>query len=193
MVERGYLVSFWVLRFGFDHFLSLRLASLSDASSVQTIFHCTCALWLRAYLPVACMRDTACSDADSIIDRQRQVFRFGTTHIQQATDGLRLARVVGLMSLNLTSHVFFTTSSRRSIGLGSRADIATLGLAISLVTSASVSLSNCFLVFFFIRHDATRANRLQFNSDHVWPLRFPICQIERLAGNLSHGTRTGLA
>jgi hypothetical protein len=56
------------------------------------------------------------------------------------------------------------------MGLGSRADIATLGLAISLVTSASVSLSSCFLVFFFIRHNATRANRLQFNSDHVWPL-----------------------
>ncbi len=58
------------------------------------------------------------------------------------------------------------------MGLGSRADIATLGLAISLVTSASVSFSNCFLVFFFIRHDATRANRIQFNSDHVWPLGF---------------------
>jgi hypothetical protein len=47
------------------------------------------------------MLDTSGYDADSIIDRQRQVFRFGTTHIQQATDGLRLARVVGLMSLIL--------------------------------------------------------------------------------------------
>jgi hypothetical protein len=33
--------------------------------------------------------------------------------------------------------------SLRNLGLGSRADIATLGLAISLVTSASVSLSSC--------------------------------------------------
>jgi hypothetical protein len=76
------------------------------------------------------------------------------------------------MSLKFTSHVFFTTASLRNMGLGSRADIATLGLVISLVTSASVSFSNCFLVFLFIRHDATRANRIQFNSDHVWPLGF---------------------
>jgi hypothetical protein len=91
---------------------------------------------------------------------------------QQAADGLRLARAVGPMSLKFTSHVFFTTASLRNMGLGSRADIATLGLVISLVTSASVSFSNCFLVFFFILHDATRANRIQFNSDHVWPLGF---------------------
>jgi hypothetical protein len=170
MVEKGYFVSFWVRKFALGHLLFLRLASFSDVSSVQTIFHCTCALWLRAYLPVACMRDTACYDADLIIDRQRQVSQCGTTHMQQAGDGLRLARVVGPMSLKVTSHAFFTTASLRNMGLGSRADIATLGLAISLATSASVSLSSCFLVFFVIRHDATSANRLQFNSDHVWPL-----------------------
>jgi hypothetical protein len=116
------------------------------------------------------MRDTGCYDADLIIDRQRQVSRRGTTHIRQAADDLRLVRVVGLMSLEVNSHAFFTTASLRNMGLDSRADIATLGLAISLVTSASVSFSPCFLVFFFIRHNATRANRLQFNSDHVWPL-----------------------
>ena len=95
VVEKGYLVSFWVRKFAFGHFLSLRLASFSDVSLVQTIFQCTCAVWLRAYLPVACMRDTACYDADLIIDRQRQVSRCGTTHIQQAADGLRLCASCG--------------------------------------------------------------------------------------------------
>jgi hypothetical protein len=140
-----------------------------------------------------CMRDTACFDADLIIDRRRQVSRRGTTHIQQAADGLRLARVVGLMSLQLASHVFFTTGSLRNMGLGSLADITTLGLAISLVTSASVSSSSCFLVFFCIRHDATRANRLQFNSDHVWPLGFLFVKLTDWWETVPNGTRTGVA
>ena len=63
-------------------------------------------VWLRAYLPVACMLDTSGYDADSIIDRQRQLSRFSTTHIQQAADGLGHARIVGLMSLLTLSDSF---------------------------------------------------------------------------------------
>jgi hypothetical protein len=41
VVESGYLVSFWIREFGFDHLLSPCLASFSDVPSVQAIFHCT--------------------------------------------------------------------------------------------------------------------------------------------------------
>jgi hypothetical protein len=56
--------------------------------------------------------------------------RRGTTHIQQAVDGLRLAGF-GANVNNFNSHAFFTTASLRKMGLGSRADIAALALAIS--------------------------------------------------------------
>src|SRR5438552_10485864 len=50
--------------------------------------------------------------------------------------------------------------------LCSRADIATLGFAISLVTSARIALGDCFLVFFLsIVDDVTSANQKQVNSD----------------------------
>jgi hypothetical protein len=41
VVEKGYFVSVWVRKFAFGHLLFLRLASFSDVSSVQAIFHCT--------------------------------------------------------------------------------------------------------------------------------------------------------
>ena len=65
-----------------------------------------------------------------------------------------------------------------------RADMTTRGFAISLVTSASVSLSS-FLVFLFIIHDVTGANRLQVTLDHVFLASgfLGICQIDRLVGN----------
>ena len=47
------------------------------------------------------MLDTACYAVDLLIDGQWQVSRRGTTHTLQAADGLLLARVVGLMSLEL--------------------------------------------------------------------------------------------
>ena len=46
------------------------------------------------------------------------------------------------------STLFLTTSTVfRNVGLRSRADIATLGFAISFATSASVALSCCSFVF----------------------------------------------
>jgi hypothetical protein len=52
------------------------------------------------------MRDTAYCAADFVIDRQRQVSPCGTTRIPQAGDGLRLARVVGLMSFPKNGKLF---------------------------------------------------------------------------------------
>ena len=77
-----------------------------------------------------------------------------------------------------------------------RADLATRGFAISLVTSASVSLSSSFLVFFLsMIHDVTSANRLQFTLDHVRRILgfLGICQIHRLVGNCLDGTSNGCA
>jgi hypothetical protein len=57
---------------------------------------------------------------------------------------------------------------RRHSGLCSRADIATIGFAISLVTSASVALADCFLVFrLAIRHDFRNPERLLVNLDRL--------------------------
>jgi len=52
--------------------------------------------------------------------------------------------------------------------LCSRADLATLGFAISLVTSASVALSDCFFAFLLpIHHDFTTPARLLVNLDQA--------------------------
>ena len=56
-------------------------------------------------------------------------------------------------SLKSTVHFstsFFTTQRIWAFGVYCLADRTTLGFAISLTTSASVALADCFFVFFFI-------------------------------------------
>jgi len=62
---------------------------------------------------------------------------------------------------------FSTTRTRPKKELSSLADEATLGFAISLMTSASVSSGDCFLVFFLriAPHAVTNVNRLQVNLE----------------------------
>ena len=63
----------------------------------------------------------------------------------------------------------FGTSFRKNGTLYSLADVATLGFAISLMTSASVALADCFLVFFLpIASIMSRVlGSLPVNLDHV--------------------------
>lgn len=64
---------------------------------------------------------------------------------------------------------YTTRTSFRKTGLYSLAEVATLGFAISLMTSARVALADCFLVFFLptIFMMSQVRGRLQVNFDHA--------------------------
>ena len=76
--------------------------------------------------------------------------------------------------MNLKSTVHFSTLcfTTRAVfedeGRASLADITTLGFVISLVTSASVAIADCFFVLLLlIDHDFTPCSRLKVNLDHA--------------------------
>jgi hypothetical protein len=59
-----------------------------------------------------------------------------------------------------------TRAAFRKMSLCSRADLATLGFAISLTTSASIALSDCFLVFFL--PTVPMMSRVRINYRSIW-------------------------
>jgi hypothetical protein len=58
------------------------------------------------------------------------------------------ARVACKSTVHFSTSFFTTSASIRRRRRYSLADIATLGFAISFMTSASVALADCFLLFF---------------------------------------------